>query len=179
MQRFLMCPKCLLLGFKRYFGTCGGTLGPNFEILNDMDQCSSVLPVNGTGDWVHSIGEIHQLKNAPKKTLGAFLRNGIEQIEKKPFKELQPTLTVGDQVWIYRDRKAKVPFLGTKVPNCVSRIMPYAHVVVYVGDNEVVHVAKSKECCAGVMMGTIKKVPIGEEISDDDQGNFIQILFLK
>ena len=92
-----------------------------------MDHCSSVLPDNGTGDWVHSIGEIHQLKNAPKKTLAAFLRNGIEQIEKKPFKELQPTLTVGDQVWIYRDRKAKVPFLGTKVPNCVSRIMPYAN----------------------------------------------------
>ena len=172
MQRFLMCPKCLLLGFKRYFGTCGRTLGPNFEILNDMDHCSSVLPDNGTGDWVHSIGEIHQLKNAPKKTLGAFLRNGIEQIEKKPFKELQPTLTVGDQVWIYRDRKAKVPFFCTEFPNCVSRIMPYAHVVVYVEGDQVVHVDKSGRSCVGVMMGTIKKVPIERVIKDNDQGNF-------
>ena len=57
--------------------------------------------------------------------------------------------------------------------------MPDAHVVVYVGDNQVVHVDKSGRSCVGVMMGTIKKVPIGEEISDDDQGNFIQILFLK
>ena len=183
MQRFLICPKCLHKGSERYFGTRGETLGPEFQIFNDMDQCASIVPEEGTVMKRHSIADTHQimLKKAPKKifSLYAFLRDGIEKIEKKPFKELQPTLKVGDQVWIYRDRKAKVPFFGTEFPNCVSRIMPYAHVVVYVGDNEVVHVAKSKKCCAGVMMGTIKKVPIGEEISDDDQGNFIQILFLK
>ena len=92
-----------------------------------------------------------------------FLKDGIEQIEKRPFKELRPSLTVGDQVWIYRDRRA----------NCASCIMPYAHVTIYVRDQDqdkVVHVAKKGGCCPGIMMGTIKKVPIEDVIKEDDQG---------
>ena len=55
--------------------------------------------------------------------------------------------------------------------------MPYAHVTVYVGEDKVVHVTKNWNYCAGgLMMGTIKKVPIGRVIKDDDQGehNFSQ-----
>ena len=85
---------------------------------------------------------------------------GFFDREKHTFKVLRPSLKAGDQVWIFRNKKA----------NCASRIMPYAHVTVYVGEDKVVHVTKSWSCCAGVMMGTIKKVPIGKVIKDDDQG---------
>merc|ERR1712037_166171 len=104
----------------------------------------------------HRIKDTHssmlEKEQTKAHTLAAFLRKGMEEMETKPLSEVRPTLLEGDQVWIYRDRKA----------NCVSRIMPYAHVAIYVGDNKVVHVTKSAQCCAGVMMGTIKKVPIGD-----------------
>ena len=64
---------------------------------------------------------------------------------------------------IYRDAK-------TTSCNPVASMMPYAHVVVYVGNNEVVHVDKDKGCCTGILMGTIKKVPIEDVIKPDDQG---------
>ena len=170
MQRFLICPICLSNGTERYFGTYPGTLGSEFEILNDMDKCGSIVPEGGTvqkrkGAERHSIRETHRimLGKVPKRkfSLDAFLQDGIEQMEKRPFKDLRSSLKAGDQVWIYRDKKA----------NAVSRIMPYAHVVVYVGDDEVVHVAKRWECCTRIMMGTIKKVPIERVIKDNDQGN--------
>ena len=141
-------------------------MGPEFQIRNRMDRCDSIVPEEETVSETHSIRDTHEvmLKKETKKTfsLDAFLEDGIEQMTKRPFKELLPTLKSGDQIWIYRDRKA----------NCVSRIMPYAHVAVYVGDNKVVHVTKSAQCCVGVMMGTIEKVPIGNVIKDNDQGDF-------
>ena len=79
------------------------------------------------------------------------------------FTDLRPDMQVGDQVWIYRDA-------NTTSCNPVASIMPYAHVVVYVGNNEVVHVDKDKSCCAGILMGTIKRVPIDDVIKPDDQG---------
>ena len=45
------------------------------------------------------------------------------------------------QVWIYRD-----------------------------ANDEVVHVDKDWRCCKGILMGTIKKVPIKDVIKPDDQG---------
>ena len=47
--------------------------------------------------------------------------------------------------------------------------MPYAHVVVYVGDGSVVHVTKNWRCCGGVIMGTFEKVPITTVIKKDDE----------
>ena len=171
MERLLICPKCLCNGRERYFGTSEGTLGVDFEILNDMDQCASLIPEEGTVPKRHSIKDTHHsmMRKVTKKifSIDAFLKDGIEQVEKTSFKELRPSLKVGDQVWIFRNKKA----------NCASRIMPYAHVTVYVGEDKVVHVTKNWNYCAGgLMMGTIKKVPIGRVIKDDDQGehNFSQ-----
>ena len=165
MRRFLICPKCLRKEDKeRYFGAFKGRLGVDFEILNDMDQCTSLVPEEGTVRKRHSIKDTHHimLRKVPKKWfyLDLFLKDGIERLEKRPFKDLRPSLTVGDQVWIYRDRRA----------NCASWIMPYAHVTVYVGNDMVVHVAKRRGCCPGIMMGTIKKVQIEDVIKEDDQG---------
>ena len=168
MSRFLICPKCLRKEDKeRYFGAFKGRLGVDFEILNDMDQCTSLVPEEGTVRKRHSIQDTHHimLRKVPKKWfyLDLFLKDGIEQIEKRPFKDLRPSLRVGDQVWIYRDKRA----------NCASCIMPYAHVTIYVRDQDqdkVVHVAKNGGCCPGIMMGTIKKVPIEDVIKEDDQG---------
>ena len=164
MERLLICPKCLSNDRERYFGTSEGTLGVNFEILNDMDQCASLIPEEGTVPKRHSIKDTHQimLTKVTKKSFSMddFLKGGIDQIEKVTFTELRPFLEVGDQVWIFRNKKA----------NCASRIMPYAHVTIFVGDEKVVHVTKSWRCCDGAMMGTIKEVPIQKVIKDDDPG---------
>ena len=72
-------------------------------------------------------------------------------------------LQEGDQVWIYRSG-------GTTRCNPVANIMPYAHVVVYVGNNEVVHVAKDTGCCKGILKGTIKIAPIKRIIKPNDKG---------
>ena len=81
------------------------------------------------------------LEKGSQKTLAAFLKHDIRNIEKKPFTELYPRLLEGDQVWIYRDADA----------NAIARLMPYAHVVVYLGQNEkgqgeVVHVTNNERC---------------------------------
>ena len=166
MERFLICPKCSLQGKERYFGTTEGILGPEFQILNTMDRCDALALEEEMAVETHSIRDTHgvMLKMVPKKafSLDAFLQDGIEQMKKTPFKELRQGLNVGDQVWVYRGRK----------DNLVSRVMPYAHVAVYVGNHNVVHVAKRPGCCAGVLMGTIKKVPVGDVIKDDDLGEF-------
>ena len=154
MERLLICPKSLSYDRKRYFGTSEGTLGVNFEILNDMDQCASLIPEEGTVPKRHSIKDTHQimLTKVTKKSFSMddFLKGGIDQIEKVTFTELRPFLEVGDQVWIFRNKKA----------NCASRIMPYAHVTIFVREEKVVHVTKSSRCCDGAIMGTIKEVPI-------------------
>ena len=51
--------------------------------------------------------------------------------------------------------------------------MPYAHVVVYVGEESVVHVTKNWRCCGGLMTGTFEKVPIDHVIKDDEKGKNI------
>ena len=91
-------------------------------------------------------------------------------IEKKPFIELYPRLLEGDQVWIYRDADA----------NAIARLMPYAHVVVYLGQNEkgqgeVVHVTNNERCCmpcrtGWCRTGTIKKAAIEDVIEENDEG---------
>ena len=98
--------------------------------------------------------------------MNEFLKDGIQKIGKTPFRELEGDLEIGDQIWIYRDRR-------TSPCNPVAVMMPYAHVAVYVGDEhgekKVVHVEKAS-CLSGVMTATIKKVPLDHVISLNDQG---------
>lgn len=85
-----------------------------------------------------------------------FLKNGIEAMEKVKFKLLKEYLEIGDQIWLYRNRKQ----------NCISKIMPYAHVVIFVGNNKIVHVTPSKcGCCKGI----IRKQNMKEVIKDEDE----------
>ena len=173
-ERFLICPKCSQMDKERYFGTDGNSLGPEFEILNSMERCDAMFSENDevTDFEGHSIKDTHpsMLRKGPKREnyIRAFLKAGIKEIDKRPFREVRPSLEVGDQVWIYRT-------------NCLSRFMPYAHVAVYVGDNQVVHVASNSKCwvpCrAGCFrVGTIQRAPIGNVIKDDDPGMFILMI---
>ena len=135
MERFLICPKCALKDGEGYFSE----VGPEFEILNRTERCDTMFKQQILSPEKHKIEDTHSslFKEVQPKThtLAAFLREGIEYMETKPLSEVRPTLLEGDQVWIYRDRKA----------NCVSCIMPYAHVAIYVGHDEVVHVTKHEE----------------------------------
>jgi hypothetical protein len=156
MERFLACSRCSREGKESFFKD----VGPGFQHPNDMEQCEEAkghpledklkcLLVTTTGPTAFSLTE--------------FLKDGIENIPKMSFTDLWPDMQVGDQVWIYRDA-------NTTSCNPVASIMPYAHVVVYVGNNEVVHVDKDRSCCAGILMGTIKRVPIEDVIEPNDQG---------
>ena len=92
MERLLICPKSLSYDRKRYFGTSEGTLGVNFEILNDMDQCVTLIPEEGSLPMSHSIKDTHQimLTKVIKRSFSIdhFLEGGIDQIEKVTFNEL-------------------------------------------------------------------------------------------
>ena len=73
-------------------------------------------------------------------------------------------------MWIYRDADA----------NAIARLMPYAHVVVYLGQNEkgqgeVVHVTNNERCCTPCRTGwcrtgTIKRAAIEDVIEENDEG---------
>ena len=83
---------------------------------------------------------------------------GDSQIKKDMISgKLQP----GEQIWIYHDRV-------TNPWNLVARFNPYAHVVVYVGNNQVVHVswAPSRK---GLMKAKIRKQNISDVIKDHEQ----------
>ena len=54
------------------------------------------------------------------ETLHEFLKDGIKKIEKRPFREIEGELQVGDQIWIYRDRRSNPC-------NPVALLMPYVH----------------------------------------------------
>ena len=165
MQRFLICPKCILEGKERYFSE----VGPGFSISDTLDHCATMYLEQEASSKKHSIKDTHPsmvLEKAPRKTLAAFLKDDIRKIEKKPFKELYPRLLEGDQVWIYRDT--------------IERLMPYAHVVVYLGQNEkgqgeVVHVTNNERCCTPCLTGwcrtgTIKRAAIEDVIEENDKG---------
>ena len=170
MQRFLICPKCIPEGKERYFSE----VGPGFAISDTLDHCATMYLEQEASSKKHSIKDTHPsmvLEKGPRKTLAAFLKDDIRKIEKKPFKELYPRLLEGDQVWIYRDADA----------NAIARLMPYAHVVVYLGQNqlgqgEVVHVTNNEGCCmpcrpGWCRTGTIKRAAIEDVIGENDEGN--------
>ena len=184
IDRFLMCPTCMLKGKDRFFSQ----VGPGFEPLNPNEHCHSLVNENYVDDGgLHDEGsddeesddetdeEKHALDQKFKvlrkveeqhNLLHEFLEEGIQTIPKKPFRELEKELQVGHQIWIYRD--------GSTNCNPVAVLMPYAHVAVYVGieggKKKVVHVAKASTL-KGVMTATIEKVSLTRVIKPDDEGN--------
>ena len=95
-----------------------------------------------------------------------FIRDGLQKIEKTPFRDLEADLKVGDQIWIYRD-------WSSNPCNPVAVLMPYAHVAVFVGlehgQKMVVHVTKAP-IMDGIMSATIKKDSINAVINPNDWG---------
>ena len=89
---------------------------------------------------------------------------GREMLRKIDMNEVKP----GSQIWIKR----------TKKDNALAAKMPYAHVLVYIGqeggggDHEVVHVHKSQANCwrVGPLISTFQRIDIREEVNDEDEG---------
>ena len=164
IDRSLSCPACMVKGKDRYFSE----VGPGFEPHDEMELCQSLSLIDEDfGDTF--VEEKHSLDTRQKcliggkeqvSTLHEFLKDGIQTIEKVLFRELEGKLEVGHQIWIYRDRR-------TNPCNPVAIMMPYAHVAVYVGEEDgkkkVVHVEKAS-CLSGIMTATIKKVPLAHVI---------------
>ena len=172
MERFLACPTCLINGKERFFSA----VGPGFEPHDQMELCQSLSLIDEhQGDDCiqeqHGVDEkqrslVGSCKQEQASTLHEFLKDGIEAIKKTSFRELEGDLVVGDQIWIYRD--------GRRNPcNPVAVIMPYAHVAVFVGEEngqkKVVHVEKAS-CLNGLLTATIKKVNLNRVIKPDDRG---------
>ena len=174
MERFLPCPACLLKGEDRFF--C--EVGPGFEPHDSMESCQSLIDEESDdqmdedyrdGEEKHRLDEkqkslMGSYEQQPVSTLHEFLKDGIQTIEKTPFRELEGDLEIGDQIWIYRDRR-------TNPCNPVAVMMPYAHVAVYVGvehgEKKVVHVSI---CLNGFITATIKKVNLDSVINPEEQG---------
>ena len=91
------------------------------------------------------------------------LRGGIQS---QPLREIEKDLKIGDQIWINRDRNSH-PY------NPVARLMPYCHVVVYVGvddddgQKKVIHVTPASKL---MLTATIKEDSINDVIKSDDLG---------
>ena len=138
-----------------------------------MDFCQSLndADFDDAEDQTHGIDEKQKILigrcELKVVTLHEFLKNGIQQIEKTPFRVLEADLKVGDQIWIYRDRRSNPC-------NPIAVVMPYAHVAVFVGvedgQKKVVHVTKAS-FMDGIMTATIKKDSINDVINPDDQGS--------
>ena len=180
--RFLLCPTCVQRGKDRYFFD----VGPGFAPFNEMDLCKNLNEEDSDDeddenyiDQRHSIDQKQMCliqREGPKEvTLHEFLKDGIKQIGKRPFREIENELQVGDQIWIYRDR-------SSNPCNPVAFLMPYAHVAVFVGiedgQKKVVHVTKAS-FLDGIMTATIKKDPISNVINPDDRGRTKMILTIE
>ena len=188
MHRFLMCPACMVKGRNQFFVK----VGRGFEPQNPNERCRSLVHEDfaqsqdfssedegsDSEDEDHTVDERQRIliKDEEEKdsALGEFLKKGIQTIPKKPFRELESDLQVGQQIWIYRDGR-------TNPYNPVAVLMPYAHVAVYVGleggKKKVVHVSKAS-ALKGVMTATIEKVSLARVIKPEDLGkSFIPIIF--
>ena len=112
-------------------------------------------------------------------TLKSLLNNvddlGLEVFETSEVKSkmFAGEFEAGQQIWIYHNSKIS--------PNVISRINPYAHVVIYAGPkeekikqgevntiHEVVHVSKFRKCCT-LMKANIRKEDILKVIKPTDQ----------
>ena len=91
IERFLPCPTCMVKGKDRYFFA----VGPGFEPRDEMELCRSLrLFDEDFGDTFiedkHGL-DIKQkgLSKEEVSTLHEFLKDGIQTIEKMPFRELE------------------------------------------------------------------------------------------
>jgi hypothetical protein len=166
-ERFLMCSMCNMDGRDGYFLD----MAFGFHPRNDMQACVS-LTDDLSASHQMSANQQGLIRREPL-SLTDFLEQGIEKIPKKKFKDVLPMLVPGDQLWIYRDAT-------NTCCNPVAAIMPYAHVVIYVGgeNQSVVHVTKNWRFCGGVLKGTFEKVPIKNKIDNDQLGRKCQLWFL-
>ena len=146
-----------------------------------MESCQSLIDEESddkmdedchNGEEKHHLDEkqkslMGSYEQQPVSTLREFLKDGIQSIEKTPFRELEGDLEIGDQIWIYRDRRAHPC-------NPVAVLMPYAHVAVYVGMDhgvkKVVHVERASICLNGIITATIRNVNLNRVIKPNDQG---------
>ena len=170
IERWMVCDTCSLQGKVGYFKE----MGVNFKSTNDLQVCNND----------HLLKEKHKTTNPSPpfwKTMVIFLKDGIEKHPKMPFSQVfqmikDGKLKEGEQIWIYRDAT-------TTRCNPVAVLMPYAHVVVYIGEKtgvndektgvyEVVHVTKNMGWCPGISMGKIDRVNITDVIKPNDQGKY-------
>ena len=126
----------------------------------------------------HELDEIIIPMMTERFTLQSLLKNeddlGLEIFETSEIKRkmFAGEFEAGQQIWIYHNSKIS--------PNAISRINPYAHVVIYTGSkeennkqgevetvHEVVHVSKSWKCCT-LMKARIRKENILKVIKSTD-----------
>ena len=185
-----MCPACMVKKRNRFFVKVGQGFEPHdlnercrSLVHEDFAQGQELSSEDGESDSDeddHTVDEkqmvlVKDEGEQKEPTLHESLsEEGIQKIPKKPFRELEKDLQVGDQIWIYRD--------GRRNPcNPVAVLMPYAHVAVYVGEGrggkkKVVHVSKAS-ALKGVMTATIEKVSLTRVIKPDDEGNLFIVSF--
>ena len=165
LETGLICQDCTAQEDVGYF-----KLDPELCLKSQHEQCS-----NGE----HQVSEeLHALMSSSfEKDKKGFsfkqLEDGLDKIptmrgmdllEKIERNEVLP----GSQIWIKR----------TKKDNALAGKMPYAHVLVYIGqkegssDHEVVHVHKSQANClrVGPLMSTFQRINIHEVVKDMDEG---------
>ena len=166
MQRFLPCNACLALGKDRYFVE----VGPGFELRDEMEICQGVNGDSRSDEKQHYMDERQKslIRTIPPVVaMNQTLRGGIQS---QPLRDIEKDLRIGDQIWINRDRSSH-PY------NPVARLMPYCHVVVYVGADDddgqkkVIHVTPASIWDGKLMLtATIKEDSINDVIKPDDLG---------
>ena len=160
VQRTLQCKECQIGEVEGHFD-----IGENLELQSDVDICSQREHMQDA-HIVNMIKEslrrksfkLQLLMEKPKRSLGLEI---FEQSQIKA-KILSNKLEAGEQIWIYRDRE-------TDPINPIALVNPYAHVMIYVGQNkdnvhEVVHVVIKK----GLSRATIARQPVMEAIKPTD-----------
>ena len=159
MERWIICEQCSGEGKEGYFRK----FDVNFEITDDFQECKNNHRLNSKHKTIYQ-----------HKTFSweHFLKDGIQNISKLPFSQVytlmeEGKVEEGEQIWIYRDA-------ATACCNPQARVMPYAHVVIYIGPrdgvHEVVHVTKNTGCCPGILMSKIDRVDVKRVIKDLDLG---------
>ena len=179
MQRFLPCNACLALGKDRYFVE----VGPGFEPRDEMEICQGVNGDSLGDEKQHYMDEKQKSLIStipPVVAMNQTFSGGIQGQPLKPLREIEEGLKVGDQIWINRDRSSH-PY------NPVARLMPYCHVVVYVGDEhgqkKVIHVTSASFWDGKLILtATIKEDFINAVINPDDLGKkydvFLYFIFV-
>ena len=166
----LICQNCSANGRVGYF-----KLNTELWLESENDHC-----VRGE----HTVSkELHTLMSSEDEKMRKgfsfkLLTGGLEAIPTMQGKEMLRKIDMnevkpGSQIWIKR----------TKKDNALAAKMPYAHVLVYIGqeggDHEVVHVHKSQANClrVGPLISTFQRINIHEVVKDDDEGEQCHMVF--